>query len=138
MNLQKTIVPLFIFISLLFASCSNDDDNKDNTQIFVTVVSATGERLPNEIVQMFDEKTYEEFKKDNLTDPTTYALTNSNGVAAFVFTYDEWFKSNKDRFFTFVVQYGGGTENYAIWSSGRTIHSGSTTQIELKLKSSDQ
>ena len=133
MNFQKTILPLFIFISLLFVSCSDDDNSKADTQVSVVVVSATGERLPNELVQMFDEKTYEEFKKDNLTDPTTYALTNSNGVATFMFSYDEWFKSSEDRFFTFVIQYGGGTENYAIWSSGRTIHSGSKVQIELKL-----
>ena len=80
------------------------------------------------------EKTYEEFKKDNRTTPTAYALTNSKGVATFIFTYDEWFESSKDRFFTFAVQYGSGTENYEIWSSGRTIRSGSVTQIELKLK----
>jgi hypothetical protein len=85
-------------------------------------------------VQMFDEKTYEEFKKDNRTTPTAYALTNSTGVATFIFTYDKWFESNKDRFFTFAVQYGSGTENYEIWSAGRTVRPGSVTQIELKLK----
>ena len=137
MNLQKTIYPLFILISLLFASCSSDDDNKSSAQVSVTVVSATGERLPNEIVQMFDEKTYEEFKKDNRTNPTAYTATNSSGVATFVFPYDEWFASSKDRFFTFVVQYGSGTENYEIWSTGRTIRPGSNTQVELKLKSNE-
>ena len=59
----------------------------------------------------------EEFKKDNRTTPTAYALTNSTGVATFIFTYDKWFESNKDRFFTFAVQYGSGTENYEIWSA---------------------
>ena len=118
----------------MLISCSNDDENKNDAQVTVTVVSADGKPLPNEIVQMFDEKTYEEFKKDNRTTPTAYALTNSTGVATFIFTYDEWFESSKDRFFTFAVQYGSGTENYEIWSSGRTIRSGSVTQIELKLK----
>ena len=134
MNLQKTIYPLFLLISLLFASCSSDDDDsKDDARVSVVVVSATGERLPDEIVQMFDEKTYEEFKKDNRTEPIAYSITNSEGVSTFVFSYDEWFKTSRDRFFTFVVQYGSGTENYAIWSSGRTIRPGSTTQIELRL-----
>ena len=137
MNLQKSIYSLFILISLLFVSCNSDDDNKGDTRVLVTVVSATGERLPDEIVQMFDERTYEEFKKDNRTAPITYTATNSSGVATFVFPYDEWFQSGKDRFFTFVVQYGSGTENYAIWSSGRTIRSGSTTQIEIKLQGSE-
>lgn len=103
----------------MLISCSNDDENKNDAQVTVTVVSADGKPLPNEIVQMFDEKTYEEFKKDNRTTPTAYALTNSTGVATFIFTYDKWFESNKDRFFTFAVQYGSGTENYEIWSAGR-------------------
>lgn len=102
----------------MLISCSNDDENKNDAQVTVTVVSADGKPLPNEIVQMFDEKTYEEFKKDNRTTPTAYALTNSTGVATFIFTYDKWFESNKDRFFTFAVQYGSGTENYEIWSAG--------------------
>lgn len=118
----------------MLISCSNDDENKNDAQVTVTVVSADGKPLPNEIVQMFDEKTYEEFKKDNRTTPTAYALTNSTGVATFIFTYDKWFESNKDRFFTFAVQYGSGTENYEIWSAGRTVRPGSVTQIELKLK----
>lgn len=40
----------------------------------------------------------------------------------------------KTDFFTFAVQYGSGTENYEIWSAGRTVRPGSVTQIELKLK----
>ena len=134
MDLKKTNFYLFTLFSLMLISCSNDDENKNDAQVTVTVVSADGKPLPNEIVQMFDEKTYEEFKKDNRTTPTAYALTNSTGVATFIFTYDKWFESNKDRFFTFAVQYGSGTENYEIWSAGRTVRPGSVTQIELKLK----
>ena len=134
MDLKKTTFYLFTLFSLMLISCSNDDENKNDAQVTVTVVSADGKPLPNEIVQMFDEKTNEEFKKDNRTTPTAYALTNSTGVATFIFTYDKWFESNKDRFFTFAVQYGSGTENYEIWSAGRTVRPGSVTQIELKLK----
>ena len=134
MDLKKTTFYLFTLFSLMLISCSNDDENKNDAQVTVTVVSADGKPLPNEIVQMFDEKTYEEFKKDNRTTPTAYALTNSTGVATFIFTYDKWFESNKDRFFTFAVQYGSGTENYEILSAGRTVRPGSVTQIELKLK----
>ena len=134
MDLKKTTFYLFTLFSLMLISCSNDDENKNDAQVTVTVVSADGKPLHNEIVQMFEEKTYEEFKKDNRTTPTAYALTNSTGVATFIFTYDKWFESNKDRFFTFAVQYGSGTENYEIWSAGRTVRPGSVTQIELKLK----
>ena len=134
MDLKKTTFYLFTLFSLMLISCSNDDENKNDAQVTVTVVSADGKPLPNEIVQMFDEKTYEEFKKDNRTTPTAYVLTNSTGVATFIFTYDKWFESNKDRFFTFAVQYGSGTENYETWSAGRTVRPGSVTQIELKLK----
>ena len=134
MDLKKTTFYLFTLFSLMLISCSNDDENKNDAQVTVTVVSADGKPLPNEIVQMFDAKTYEEFKKDNRTTPTAYALTNSTGVATFIFTYDKWFESNKDRFFTFAVQYGSGTENYEIWSAGRTVRPGSVTKIELKLK----
>ena len=123
MDLKKTTFYLFTLFSLMLISCSNDDENKNDAQVTVTVVSADGKPLPNEIVQMFDEKTYEEFKKDNRTTPTAYVLTNSTGVATFIFTYDKWFESNKDRFFTFAVQYGSGTENYEIWSAGRIYRS---------------
>ena len=134
MDLKKTTFYLFTLFSLMLISCSNDDENKNDAQVTVTVVSADGKPLPNEIVQMFDEKTYEEFKKDNRTTPTAYALTNSTGVATFIFTYDKWFESNKDRFFTIAVEYGSGAEAYEIWSAGRTVRPGSVTQIELKLK----
>ena len=75
MDLKKTTFYLFTLFSLMLISCSNDDENKNDAQVTVTVVSADGKPLPNEIVQMFDEKTYEEFKKDNRTTPTAYALT---------------------------------------------------------------
>ena len=39
---------------------------KNDAQVTVTVVSADGKPLPNEIVQMFDEKTYEEFPKKTI------------------------------------------------------------------------
>lgn len=84
MNLQKTTFYLFTLISLVLTSCSSDDENKNDTQVLVTVISADDKPLSNEIVQMFDEKTYEEFKKDNRTTPTAYALTNSKGVATFL------------------------------------------------------
>ena len=89
MDLKKTTFYLFTLFSLMLISCSNDDENKNDAQVTVTVVSADGKPLPNEIVQMFDEKTYEEFKKDNRTTPTAYALTNSTGVATFIFTSNQ-------------------------------------------------
>lgn len=133
MKLQKTIFPILILISVFLASCSSDD--KDDAQVTVTVVSDKGERVPNEIVQMFDEKTYAEFEKDNTTLPNAVLKTNSNGVVTFTFPYEEWFAAKKDRLFSFVVQYGSGTSNYAIWSVGHTVSPGANIKLELKLKS---
>ena len=55
MDLKKTTFYLFTLFSLMLISCSNDDENKNDAQVTVTVVSADGKPLPNEIVQMFDE-----------------------------------------------------------------------------------
>ena len=45
----------------------------------------------------------------------------------------EWFAAQSQRFFTFVVQEGGGPDNYQIWSSGRTVEAGKVVKIEIRL-----
>ena len=47
----------------MLISCSNDDENKNDAQVTVTVVSADGKPLPNEIVQMFDKRLMKSSKK---------------------------------------------------------------------------
>ncbi len=46
MNLQKTTFYLFTLISLVLTSCSSDDENKNDTQVLVTVISADDKLQP--------------------------------------------------------------------------------------------
>lgn len=65
MDLKKTTFYLFTLFSLMLISCSNDDENKNDAQVTVTVVSADGKPLPNEIVQMFDERLMKSSKRQS-------------------------------------------------------------------------
>lgn len=82
---------------------------------------------------MYNEKDYKVFEKDNLTLPTAVARTNESGIATFILPQEEWFAAQSQRFFTFVVQEGGGPDNYQIWSSGRTVETGKVVKIEIRL-----
>ena len=73
------------------------------------------------------------FMIDNLTLPTAVARTNESGIATFILPQEEWFAAQSQRFFTFVVQEGGGPDNYQIWSSGRTVEAGKVVKIEIRL-----
>ena len=55
------------------------------------------------------------------------------GIATFILPQEEWFAAQSQRFFTFVVQEGGGPDNYQIWSSGRTVETGKVVKIEIRL-----
>ena len=80
-----------------------------------------------------NEKDYKVFEKDNLTLPTAVARTNESGIATFILPQEEWFAAQSQRFFTFVVQEGGGPDNYQIWSSGRSVEAGKVVKIEIRL-----
>ena len=116
------------------ASCQKDDnETRDDSQVKVTVLDNDGNKISEITVKMYDEAAYREFENNNLTVPTTSAVTNSQGVATFDLSYDDWFLLQKDRLLRFVVQFGGGNTNYQIWSAGRTIRAGETVKIDLKL-----
>ena len=46
---------------------------------------------------------------------------------------EEWFAAQSQRFLTFVVQEGGGPDNYQIWSAGKTVEAGKVVKIEIRL-----
>lgn len=138
MNSSKIVYTVLLFSVLLLASCQKDDDNRSDAGALVTVVNNTDVPLPNIVVQMFDEDTYKDFQANNLTKPNEVAVTNSDGVASFHFSYDKWFGSQKDRVFMFAVQNGGGMENYQIWAAGSSIHPGDNIKIRLKLDGLEQ
>ena len=84
-------------------------------------------------VKMYNEKDYKIFEKDNLTLPTAIAQTNESGIATFVLPREEWFTTQSQRFLTFVVQEGGGPDNYQIWSSGKTVEAGKVVKVDIRL-----
>lgn len=133
MNPNKILFTLLVFSVLLFSGCDKDDSKRDDSQALITVVSDDGTLLSDVVVKMYDEATYKKFENDNLTLPNEYAITNSDGIASFQLGYDRWFSSNRTRLFMFVVQIGGGTENYQIWSVGQTFKPGDTVRLEIKL-----
>ena len=84
-------------------------------------------------VKMYNEKDYKVFEKDNLTLPTAIIQTNESGMATFLLPREEWFATQSQRFLTFVVQEGGGPDNYQIWSSGKTVEAGKAVKVEIRL-----
>lgn len=52
MDLKKTTFYLFTLFSLMLISCSNDDENKNDAQVTVTVVSADGKPLPLSLIHI--------------------------------------------------------------------------------------
>ena len=136
MKAIKNFNVALVLCLLFFVSCQNDDndDVRSDAQAIVTVKDDAGNILPGVTVKMYDEAAYAEFEKDNLTKPVMTAVTDSKGKATFQLGYDAWFLLKKDRFFTFVVQFGGGDVNYEIWSSGKTIRPGEVVEAEIKLE----
>lgn len=137
MKATKNFNVVLVLSLLFFVSCQkeNNDDVRSDAQAIVTVKDDAGKTLSGVNVKMYDEATYAEFEKDNLTKPILTSVTDSKGDATFHLDYDTWFLLRKDRFFTFVVQLGGGEVNYEIWSSGRTIQRGEVMKVEIKLES---
>lgn len=126
MKAIKTFNVMLVLNFLFFVSCRDDDE--DNVR------ADAGKTLPDVTVKMYDEATYAEIEKDNLAKPIMTAVTDSEGNVTFQLGYDEWFLLKKDRFFTFVVQFGGGDANYEICSSGRTIRPGEVMEAEIKFE----
>ena len=81
------------------------------------------------------KKDYKAFEQDNLTPPTAGATANAQGIALFTLPGEVWFSGQSQRFLTFVVQEGGGPNNYRIWSVGKTIDAGKDIQLEIRLTS---
>ena len=52
---------------------------------------------------------------------------------SFVLPREELFATLWERFLTFVIQEGGGPDNYQIWSSGKTVEAGKAVKVEIRL-----
>lgn len=122
--------------TLFLGSCQKDEDNRqsrEDAQVRVTVVNNDGEKIPDITVKMYDQATYPLFEKDNTVKPNLTENTNADGIATFNLDYGTWLSQSEGRLFMFVVQFGQGTVNYQIWSSGKTIRPGDREEIVIKL-----
>ena len=111
----------------------NDFPSMKEAKVVVAVYDENGKNATGVPVKMYNEKDYKVFEKDNLTLPTVIIQTNESGMATFVLPREEWFATQSQRFLTFVIQEGGGPDNYQIWSSGKTVEAGKAVKVEIRL-----
>lgn len=90
----------------------------------ITVSNSKGELLENETVRMYDESTYEAFKKDHSTKPLLEITTGPEGTAKLILENSLWFSGVKSREFMFVVLKSLDADNYQWWSKGGTVNAG--------------
>lgn len=126
-------VMLLLSVMFFMAACEKGNEEMKEAVVAVAVYDENGKIATGVPVKMYNEKDYKIFKKDNLTLPTAIVQTNEKGIATFVLPREEWFATQPQRFLTFVVQEGGGPDNYQIWSSGKTVEAGKVVQIEIRL-----
>ena len=129
---MKNIV-ILLSAMLFMVACENGHEEMKEANVVVSVYDENGKIAPGVPVKMYNEKDYKVFEKDNLTLPTAIIQTNESGMATFVLPREEWFATQSQRFLTFVIQEGGGPDNYQIWSSGKTVEAGKAVKVEIRL-----
>ena len=129
--MRKIVILLGIILFMI--ACEKGNEEVREANVVVVVYDENGKIATGIPVKMYNEKDYKVFEKDNLTLPTAVARTNESGIATLILPQEEWIAAQSQRFFTFVVQEGGGPDNYQIWSSGRTVEAGKVVKIEIRL-----
>lgn len=108
---MKKIV-ILLSAMLFMVACEKGNEEMKEAKVVVSVYDENGKIATGVPVKMYNEKDYKVFEKDNLTLPTAIIQTNESGMATFVLPREEWFATQSQRFLTFVVQEGGGPNNY--------------------------
>lgn len=129
--MRKIVILLGIILFMI--ACEKGNEEVREAKVVVVVYDENGKIATGVPVKMYNEKDYKVFEKDNLTLPTAIIQTNESGMATFVLPREEWFATQSQRFLTFVVQEGGGPDNYQIWSSGKTVEAGKAVKVEIRL-----
>ena len=129
--MRKIVILLGIILFMI--ACEKGNEEMKEAKVVVSVYDENGKIATGVPVKMYNEKDYKVFEKDNLTLPTAIIQTNESGMATFVLPREEWFATQSQRFLTFVVQEGGGPDNYQIWSSGKTVEAGKAVKVEIRL-----
>ncbi len=85
MNVFKFLSATLLAGTCLFSGCKKEKSivPENPSVVEITVSNSEGEVLENETVRMYDETSYESFKKNHSTKPLLEITTDSNGVARF-------------------------------------------------------
>ena len=126
-------IVILLCTMLFMVACEKGNEEVREAKVIVDVYDENGKIITDVPVKMYNEKDYRTFEKDNLTRPTAVIQTNESGIATFVLPREEWFATQSQRLLTFVVQKGGGPDNYQIWSAGKTVEAGKVIKIEIRL-----
>lgn len=134
MNVFKFLSATLLASICLFSGCKKEKSivPENPSVVEITVSSSKGELLRNETVRMYDETSYESFKKNHSTKPLLEITTDSNGVARFTLESNLWFQSTKSREFMFVVLKAFDTDNYQWWSKGGTVNAGKKHAFKIE------
>lgn len=125
---------LFLLSALLLSACDKAEKYAgEEAVVCVAVVDENGSPLAGIPVKLYDEPGAAAFEKDNTAAPHALLLTDAAGQAEFRFQFREWFTAGS-RQMLFVVQEGGGPDNYRIWSAERTLEAGQRLRVELRLE----
>ena len=128
---MKNKIIFLVCAVFLTVACEKEQHTGKESRVSVTVYDENGKAMPGIPVKMYDEKDYKAFEQDNLTPPTAGATANAQGIALFTLPGEVWFSGQSQRFLTFVVQEGGGPDNYRIWSVGKTIDAGKDSKHSI-------
>ena len=126
-------IVILLCTMLFMVACEKGNEEVREAKVIVAVYDENGKIITDVPVKMYNEKDYRIFEKDNLIRPTAVIQTNESGIATFVLPREEWFATQSQRLLTFVVQKGGGPDNYQIWSAGKTVEAGKVVKIEIRL-----
>ena len=108
-------IVILLSTMLFMVACEKGNEEVKEAKVVVSVYDENGKMITGVPVKMYNEKDYKIFEKDNLTSPTAIIQTNKSGIATFTLPQEEWFAAQSQRFLTFVVQEGGGPDNYQIF-----------------------
>ena len=117
----------------LLSACDkkSPEPNERDAAIHFTVVDEHGNPQGGIPILIFDEKGYENFKKDRKTEPLGFTLTLPDGNVSYRLPYQIWFTAGS-REVTFVVMEEADADNYRIWAISRTV--GTAEQVKIRFE----
>lgn len=107
--------------------------NNGFSMVEITVCNLKGEPLENQLVKMYDDVTYEAFKKDQTVKALLEMTTNQEGKANFILENQRWFAGGNSKELMFVVLNMRDVSNYEWWSMGGTVTIGKKCFFKIEV-----